>query len=129
MKKLEIVALFAVLASLVIAPGVILAYQYVYVPSQSHDITIIMRTPEDGNVLPAEIHLKVNQTYRLHITSSDVAHGFLIGEFGVDAGVIEPGKWTTVEFKPDEVGEFSFTCNIRCSPNHAQVRGKFIVEE
>ncbi len=133
MKKFEIAAALAVFAMLVLMPGVILAYQFVYVPAQStnavKDVTIIMRTAEDGNITPKEIHVKVGQLVRLHITSGDVAHAFWIGELGVDAGVIEPGKWTTIEFTPDEAGEYSYTCNVRCSPRHAEVRGKLIVEE
>ncbi len=133
MKKFEIAAALAVFVILVLMPGVILAYQYVYVPNQSTkdvmDVTVIMRAPENGNITPTEIHAKVGQKVRLHITSQDVAHAFWIGELGVDAGVIEPGKWTTIEFTPDEAGEFSYTCNVRCSPQHNLVRGKLIVEE
>ena len=131
MKKFEIAAALAVFAMLILMPGVILAYQYVYVPAQSkdvNDVTIIMRAPENGNITPTEIRAKVGQKVRLHLTSHDVAHAFLIGDLGVDGGVIEPGKWTTVEFTPDEAGEFAYTCNIRCSPQHNLVRGKLIVE-
>jgi heme/copper-type cytochrome/quinol oxidase subunit 2 len=133
MKRNEIIAALAAFAMLILMPGVILAYQYVYVPAQSpqnvNDVTIIMRAPENGNITPTVIHAKVGQLVRLHITSHDVAHAFWIGELGVDAGVIEPGKWTTIEFTPDEAGEFSYTCNVRCSPQHNLVRGKLIVEE
>ncbi len=130
MKRLEIVALLAVLATLLLVPGVVLAYKYAYVPSLApHEINLIMRTPENGNPMPSVIHVKKGQKVRLHITSADVAHGFRIGELGVDAGVIEPGKWQVIEFTPDEAGEYTFTCNIRCSPRHADVRGKIIVDE
>ena len=132
MKKFEIAATLAVFAMLVLMPGVILAYQYVYVPNQSkevNDVTIIMRAPENGNITPTVVHAKVGQLVRLHITSHDVAHAFWIGELGVDAGVIEPGKWVTIEFTPEEAGEFSYTCNVRCSPQHNLVRGKLVVDE
>ncbi len=130
MKKLETAAIVAVLGILIAVPAGILAYQYGYVPNQSaNDITLVMRTPENGGPSPAIIHVKLGQLVRLHITSHDVAHGFLIGDLGVDGGVIEPGKWKIVEFTPDEAGEYSFTCNIRCSARHPEVRGKIIVDD
>lgn len=130
MKKFETAAILAVLSILIVAPVAIVAYQYGYVPHQSaNDITLIMQTPENGGPSPSIIHVKIGEPVRLHITSHDVAHGFLIGELGVDGGVIEPGKWKVVEFTPDEAGEYSFTCNIRCSPRHPEVRGKIIVDD
>lgn len=130
MKKLEIAAILAVLAVLIVTPAAILAYQYGYVPNQSaNDVTLIMRAPENGGPTPLVIHVKKGKLVRLHVTSHDVAHGFLIGELGVDGGVIEPGKWKVVEFTPDEAGEFGYTCNIRCSVRHPEVRGKIIVDE
>lgn len=133
MKKFEIAAVLAALAIILVMPGAVIAYQYGLVPSSSaknvNEVTLIMRAPENGNMTPAVIHAKKGQLVRLRITSHDVAHAFWIGELGVDAGVIEPGKWVTIEFTPDEVGEFSYTCNIRCSPQHNLVRGKLIVEE
>lgn len=130
MRRMEIAAALVVLAVILGTPTIILAYQFAYRPAQEPQaITLIMRTAENGNITPSVIRVKKGQLVRLHLTSYDVAHGFLIGELGVDAGVIEAGKWKTVEFVPDEAGEFSFTCNIRCSPQHAKVRGKIIVEE
>jgi cytochrome c oxidase subunit 2 len=130
MTKLEIAAVLVVLAVVLGTPTIILGYQFAYRPAQDPQaITLIMRTAENGNFMPSVIRVKKGQLVRLHLTSYDVAHGFLIGELGVDGGVIEAGKWKTVEFVPEEAGEFSFTCNIRCSPQHAKVRGKIIVEE
>ncbi len=130
MNKYEIIAVIAVLASLFVLPGAILAYQYGYHPNtNAQEVTLIMRAPENGNISPSVIHVKKGQLVRLHVTSQDVAHGLFLTDFGIDAGVVEPGKWMTVEFTPDEVGEFNFTCNIRCSVDHPKVRGKIIVED
>lgn len=129
-KKIEIAALLIVIAIAVGVPLTILAYQYVYRPAQDPQaVTLIMRITENGGFEPNVIHLKKGQLVRLNVTSHDVSHGFLIGELGVDGGVIEAGKWKTIEFVPQEAGEFSFTCNIRCSPQHAKLRGKIIVED
>ncbi|MBI5878754.1 MAG: cupredoxin domain-containing protein [Chloroflexi bacterium] len=130
MKKLEVISVAAVLAIIIAVPLLIVAYQYVYAPAQDPQaITLIMRTPENGNVTPLVIRVKKGQPVTLHVTSHDVTHGLMIAELGVDAGVIHAGKWTTVQFTPEEVGEFSYTCNIRCSPLHPKARGMIIVEE
>ena len=60
---------------------------------------------------------------RLRIRSEDVIHGFAIGRLGVEAGPIEPGKVTTVEFVADRAGEFTYYCTMWCDPNHPRMRG------
>lgn len=89
---------------------------------------IVLRTPEDGNVTP-EIHVKKGQLVKLRITSADVTHGFAIGDLKIDAGQIHPGKFTYIEFTPQEAGTFSYYCTIVCSPLHSYVRGTMVVED
>lgn len=130
MKKIEAVSIVTVIGILVAVPLLIIAYQYLYAPAQDPNaITLIMRTPENGNVTPQVIHVKKGQLVTLRVTSHDVTHGLMIAELGVDGGEIQAGKWKTVQFTPQEAGEFSYTCNIRCSPLHPRARGKIIVEE
>jgi cytochrome c oxidase subunit 2 len=130
MKKVELAAVLLVLLVIVGTPSIILAYQFAFRPAPDvQEVTLIMRAPENGNITPSVIRVKKGQRVRLHVTSHDVTHGLLFGELGVDAGVIEAGKWKTVEFTPEETGEFSFTCNIRCSLQHPKVRGVIVVEE
>lgn len=93
---------------------------------QTHDI--IIRQYEKGGFSPKSIRVKEGQPVRIRLISEDVTHGFIIGELGVDAGVIKPGKPVVVEFVPDRKGEFSYVCSVVCSPAHPRLRGKIIVE-
>lgn len=130
MRKLEIVAVMLVLMSLLGLPAAVYAYEFVYLPSQRPDvITMVMRTPEHGNLSPRVIRVKKGDVVRLRLTSEDVAHGFRIKEFDVKVFPIKPGKFEMVEFVAEEAGTFDFFCNIICSPRHAEVRGQLIVEE
>ncbi|HHW06888.1 MAG TPA: hypothetical protein GXX34_05055 [Clostridia bacterium] len=91
-------------------------------------IDIVIRQYEAGGFSRKTIRVKEGQPVRLRLISEDVTHGFIIGELGVDAGIIKPGKPVTVEFVPERKGEFSYVCSVVCSPAHPKLRGKLIVE-
>lgn len=130
MPKLEIGAVIFILMSLLGLPTAVYAYEFMYLPAQRPGvITVVMRTPEHGNISPRVIRVKKGDLVRLRLTSDDVAHGFRIKEFDVKVFPIEPGKFETVEFVAEEAGTFDFICNIVCSPRHNEVKGQLIVEE
>jgi len=91
-------------------------------------IDLIIRQYEAGGYSRKTIRVKEGQPVRLRLISEDVTHGFIIGELGIDAGFIKPGKPVIVEFTPDRKGEFSYVCSVVCSPAHPKLRGKLIVE-
>jgi mono/diheme cytochrome c family protein len=91
--------------------------------STGHGIELIARQPASGGWSRDRIVVNQGERVRLRIRSEDVVHGFAIGRMGVDAGPIEPGKVTTVEFVADQPGEFTFYCTMWCDPNHARMRG------
>lgn len=91
-------------------------------------IDLVIRQHEAGGFSRKTIRVKEGQPVRLRLISEDVTHGFIIGELGVDAGLIKPGKPVTVEFVPERKGEFSYVCSVVCSPAHPKLRGKLIVE-
>lgn len=93
---------------------------------KTHDI--IIRQFEKGGFSPKSIVVKQGEPVKLRLISEDVTHGFIIGELGIDAGVIKPGKPVVVEFVPDKKGEFSYVCSVVCSPLHPRLRGKIIVQ-
>lgn len=76
---------------------------------------------------PNPIRVQQGQTVRLHITSSDVAHGIAIPEFGVSER-LPPGTTKTVEFVADTAGEYRFYCNVYCGSGHSSMTGQLIVE-
>ena len=71
-------------------------------------IDLVARQPDAGGWSRERIVVKSGQRVRLRIRSEDVVHGFAIGRLGVDAGLIEPGKVTTVEFVANGTGEFTY---------------------
>jgi cytochrome c oxidase subunit 2 len=86
-------------------------------------IELVARQPAAGGWSRERIVVNQGERVRLRIRSEDVVHGFSIGRLGVDAGPIEPGKVTSVEFVADQPGEFTFYCTMWCDPNHARMRG------
>jgi nitrous-oxide reductase len=42
---------------------------------------------------------------------------------------LDPGETTTVEFKADKAGSFSFYCTEFCSALHLEMQGWLIVEQ
>ena len=126
MRKHELLALCTVLLILVGFPASIFAYQHLYLPSTSGDVQVIdlvARAPEAGGWSHEVITVNKGDTVRLRITSSDVVHGFAIGGLGIDVGQIVPGEATTVEFVADQAGQFTYYCNVWCSPFHYRMRG------
>ncbi|MFB3817186.1 MAG: c-type cytochrome [Candidatus Methylomirabilales bacterium] len=84
---------------------------------------LVARQPAAGGWSRERIVVQQGDRVRLRIRSEDVVHGFAIGRLGVDAGPIEPGKVTTVEFVAGEPGEYTYYCTEWCDPNHPRMRG------
>jgi cytochrome c oxidase subunit 2 len=126
MNKREVLARVVVLLIVVGFPAAVLAHQYVYVPAMQREeniIDLVAHTPAEGGWSPEIITVNKGDTVRLRITATDVVHGFAIGQLGIDVGTIIPGEVTTVEFVANEVGRFTYYCNVWCSPHHPRMRG------
>ena len=128
MKVPEMIGTILVVLVLLATPAAVFAFQATGISDAGCKV-IIMRTYEDGNPMPEETYIKVNQPVCLRITSYDVTHGFIISDLGIDAGEIHAGKWTRIDFTPKETGTFSYVCSIQCSPMHSKVRGKIVVTD
>ncbi len=74
------------------------------------------------------LKLKKGETYRLHLSSLDVAHGFSIQPVNLNFMVL-PGYDYVVSLTPTTSGEFSIVCNEFCFIGHHIMVGKMIVEE
>jgi cytochrome c oxidase subunit 2 len=88
-----------------------------------NEIAVIARTWEFN---PSVITVKLNQPVRLSITSVDVAHGFSLPEFGINRD-LEPGKTEVIDFTPNKVGSFPFTCSVFCGEGHRNMTGTVVV--
>ena len=76
---------------------------------------------------PDTITVKKGDRVRLSITSTDVAHGFALPDFGVHQD-LESGKTSVIEFTADKQGRFSFFCSVFCGDGHRGMKGLLIVE-
>ena len=73
------------------------------------------------------IKLKEGQTYRLHISSADLQHGFSLLPMNMNFQVL-PGYDHVLTITPTEKGEFQIICNEFCGIGHHLMTGKIIVE-
>jgi len=74
------------------------------------------------------IKLKKNTEYTLHLSSSDVNHGFSLYPVNINFQVV-PGYDYGLKVVPNESGEFVIMCNEFCGIGHHLMVGKVIVTE
>ncbi|MFQ5432829.1 MAG: cytochrome C oxidase subunit II [Nitrospinota bacterium] len=73
------------------------------------------------------IKLKVNQTYRIHLSSVDMNHGFSITPINMNFQAV-PGYDFVITLTPTTTGEYVIQCNEFCGIGHHTMTGKIIVE-
>lgn len=74
------------------------------------------------------VKLKKGETYRLHLSSLDVQHGFSLQPMNLNFMVL-PGYDYVVTITPTTAGEFYVVCNEYCGVGHHLMIGKIIVTE
>ncbi len=72
--------------------------------------------------------LQKDQSYKFHISSKDVVHGFSIQPVNMNFQVY-PQYDYVLEFKPTEAGEYNVICNEFCGIGHHTMIGKMVVIE
>jgi cytochrome c oxidase subunit 2 len=78
---------------------------------------------ENGGWSPAILKAEINKPLHLKLTSDDVMHGFAVGQMGMDAVDVEPGKVTDITLTFDKPGTYTFYCTRWCGLNHWRMRG------
>ncbi len=73
------------------------------------------------------LKLKKGQTYRIHLSSMDLLHGFSIFPLNLNFMVL-PGYDYVLTVTPTTSGEFYVVCNEFCGIGHHQMVGKILVE-
>lgn len=139
-------ALPAVVATFLVVPFAIWAYDALYLPSQHPDGAkvftlywsaskgITERRITGWNYWQSrfdrcdEIKVREGDRVVLRLISGDVHHGFALPAFGINDGVIRPGDVTVMEFVADKVGSFKFFCTIRCGTVHEAMEAVLTVE-
>jgi cytochrome c oxidase subunit II len=81
---------------------------------------------EEGKREINTLHVPLNQTVRLTMTSEDVIHDFFIPAFRVKNDVI-PGRYTTLWFEATKLGEYHIFCAEYCGTQHSGMIGKVVV--
>ena len=74
------------------------------------------------------LKLKKGQTYRLHISSVDLQHGFSLQPMNMNFQVL-PGYDHVLTITPTSAGEFPVICNEFCGIGHHMMTGRILVEE
>jgi cytochrome c oxidase subunit II len=89
---------------------------------------VVQVTAKVSEYSPHEILLKKGEPVILELTSQDREHGFRLPDFGVRAD-IKPGQVTRVRLLPQQVGRFSFACDVFCGVDHEEMVGEIVVVE
>ena len=74
------------------------------------------------------LELEKGSTYRFHVSSLDLQHGFSIQPVNLNFQVL-PGYIYVITLTPDEAGEYQIVCNEYCGTGHNLMVGKMIVTE
>ncbi len=74
------------------------------------------------------LKLRKGQTYRLHISSLDLQHGFSLQPINMIFQIL-PGYDHVLTLTPTTSGEFSIICNEFCGIGHHLMTGRMIVVE
>ncbi|HEY0322727.1 MAG TPA: cytochrome c oxidase subunit II [Pyrinomonadaceae bacterium] len=82
----------------------------------------------EGNREINELHVPVNTSIRLTMTTEDVIHSFYIPDFRIKQDVV-PGRYTTLWFKATKPGKYHLFCAEYCGTNHSGMIGTIYVME
>src|SRR5213593_4658076 len=75
-----------------------------------------------------ELHVPVNRTVVLTMTSQDVIHSLFVPAFRVKQDVV-PGRYTSEWFKAIKPGEYHLFCAEYCGTQHSGMIGRVVVME
>lgn len=73
------------------------------------------------------LQLQEGETYRLHISSTDIQHGFSLQPMNMNFHIM-PGYDHVLTITPTRSGEYTIICNEFCGIGHHQMIGKILVE-
>ena len=84
-------------------------------------------TAEHFHFTPDTVHVPEGSLVTLKITAIDGAHGFSLGDFGIDESLPE-NEPKTITFYAAKKGEYGFHCSHFCGIGHLGMTGKIIVD-
>lgn len=74
------------------------------------------------------LHVPVDETVVLTMTSEDVIHSFFVPAFRVKTDVV-PGMYSTLWFRATKVGRYHLFCAEYCGTEHSKMGGEVVVME
>lgn len=75
------------------------------------------------------LELVRGETYRLHVSSIDLQHGFSVQPVNINIQV-HPGYETVMTITPNQTGEYGIVCNEYCGFGHHTMTGRiYVVDE
>jgi mono/diheme cytochrome c family protein/plastocyanin len=116
MKRSEFLSRLWITAGILLAVGVPLFFW-------TRTPLVHAQMADKGGWTPAVIKAKAGEPLHLHLTSSDVIHGFAVGQMEMQAVNVEPGKVTDITLTFDKPGTYTFYCTRWCGVNHWRMRG------
>jgi cytochrome c oxidase subunit II len=75
-----------------------------------------------------QLEFEKGQSYRLHLSSLDLQHGFSLQPVNLNLQV-HPGYEMVLTITPNSAGEFGIVCNEYCGLGHHTMTGKIYVVE
>jgi cytochrome c oxidase subunit 2 len=74
------------------------------------------------------LELKKGETYRVHVSSLDVNHGFSLQPVNMNFQIL-PGYVYVLTLTPPKAGSYTIICNEFCGIGHHLMSGQIIVKE
>lgn len=113
----------------------VLAFTEAYQVDTESGIPVVAPPPDEDAFLFGRqwqwfpiLRLKKGETYRIHVSSLDVQHGFSIQPLNLNFMVL-PGYDNVIQLTPTQSGEYSIICNEFCGIGHHVMIGKILVTE
>jgi cytochrome c oxidase subunit II len=104
-----------------------------YQVGEENGIPVVHPNPDEPVYLRASmwewtpvLELEKGKTYKLHMSSPDLQHGFSLQPVNLNLMVI-PGIDYIVNLKPTSAGDFRIICNEYCGVGHHTMVGKITV--
>lgn len=101
---------------------------------EEQGIPVVHPKPEDPVYIRASmwqwypiVELEKGKTYRVHLSSMDLEHGFSLQPVNMNFMVL-PGYDYVLKLTPTQTGEFHIVCNEFCGLGHHTMVGKLYVK-
>jgi len=121
------IALLLVGAGLFIAAGPLVRRVFASNQEQAPNRREFTLTARDYSFSPDRIEVSQDDLIKLTVQSMDVAYSLTIDEYRLSKRVPAGGS-TTLEFRADRPGTFSFYSNLSNDERHSKMRGQLIVK-